>query len=95
MIEWIIVPVLCIQSLDDLIKEEADEEGRSKCKFILVSIMKEDDPVAWKSIPEFILLAAKYGRSGEFAVILSNVERFGLASEYAGRYGFNATRQQF
>ena len=35
-----------------------------------------------KDIPEFNLLAAKYGRSGEFAVILSDVEHFGLAYEY-------------
>ena len=51
-------------ALEDLIKEEVEEEGRSKCKFILVSNTKEDDPVVWKDIPEFILLAAKYGRSG-------------------------------
>ena len=51
-------------ALEDLIKEEVDEEGRSKYKFILVSNTKEDDPVVWQDIPEFILLAAKYGRSG-------------------------------
>ena len=83
----------------ELIGQEVDEDGRSKCKVILVSNMKEDDPIARKDIPEFISLAAKYGRSGEFAVILtptdqgyyepdtSQLIRLKLASEYG--YGIN------
>lgn len=83
----------------DLIRQEVDEEGRSKCKVILVSNMKEDDPIARKDIPEFITLAAKYGRNGEFAVILSPTDqgyyepdtsqliRLKLQSEYG--YGIN------
>ena len=83
----------------ELIRQEVDEEGRKKCKVILVSNMKEDDPVARKDIPEFITLAAKYGRNGEFAVILSPTDqgyyepdtsqliRFKLQSEYG--YGIN------
>merc|ERR1712183_813314 len=61
--------------------------------------MKEDDPIARKDIPEFISLAAKYGRNGEFAVILtptdqgyyepdtSQLIRLKLESEYG--YGIN------
>jgi glutathione peroxidase len=61
--------------------------------------MKEDDPVARKDIPEFISLASKYGRSGEFAVVMSPSDqgyyepdtsqliRLKLASEYG--YGIN------
>lgn len=78
----------------ELIHQEVDEDNRSKCKVILVSNMKEDDPIARKDIPEFISLAAKYGRNGEFAVILtptdqgyyepdtSQLIRLKLASEY-------------
>jgi len=83
----------------ELIRQEVDEEGRSKCKVVLVSNMKEDDPIARKDIPEFIALAAKYGRDGQFAVILSPTDqgyyepdtsqliRLKLASEYG--YGIN------
>mmetsp|Transcript_1051 Transcript_1051/g.2396 ORF Transcript_1051/g.2396 Transcript_1051/m.2396 type:complete len:264 (-) Transcript_1051:169-960(-) len=83
----------------DLIRQEVDEEGRARCKVILVSNMKEDDPIARSDIPEFITMAAKYGRSGEFAVILSPTDqgyyepdtsqliRLKLASEYG--YGIN------
>jgi len=84
----------------EIIKQEInDESGQSKVKVILVSNMKEDDPVARKDIPEFISLAAKYGRNGEFAVILSPTDqgyyepdtsqliRLKLASEYG--YGLN------
>merc|ERR1712238_430783 len=60
----------------EIIKQEInDESGQSKVKVILVSNMKEDDPVARKDIPEFISLAAKYGRNGEFAVILSPTDQ--------------------
>jgi glutathione peroxidase-family protein len=55
----------------DIIRQNVDEEGRVRCKVILVSNMKEDDPVARKDIPEFIALATKYGRNGEFAVVMS------------------------
>mmetsp|Transcript_11457 Transcript_11457/g.28973 ORF Transcript_11457/g.28973 Transcript_11457/m.28973 type:complete len:319 (-) Transcript_11457:85-1041(-) len=83
----------------DLINQQVDEEGRKKVKVILVSNMKEDDPVARKDIPEFISLATKYGKEGEFAVILSPTDqgyyepdtsqliRIKLASEYG--YGIN------
>ena len=83
----------------DLIGQQVDEEGRKKVKVILVSNMKEDDPIARKDIPEFISLASKYGRDGEFAVILSPTDqgyyepdtsqliRIKLASEYG--YGIN------
>lgn len=83
----------------DLIRQEVDEEGRSKVKVVLVTNMKEDDPVARKDIPEFISMAAKYGRNGEFAVIMSPTDqgyyepdtsqliRIKLASEYG--YGIN------
>lgn len=83
----------------ELIRQEVDEEGRAKCKVILVSNMKEDDPIARKDIPGFISLAAKYGLNGEFAVILSPTDqgyyepdtsqliRIKLESEYG--YGIN------
>lgn len=83
----------------EFIRQEYDEEGRAKCKVILVSNMKEDDPIARKDIPEFISLAAKYGRNGEFVTILSPTDqgyyepdtsqliRLKLQSEYG--YGIN------
>ena len=84
----------------DIIHQEIDPEtGFSKCKCILVSNMKEDDPIARKDIPEMISLASKYGRDGQFAVILSPTDqgyyepdtsqliRLKLASEYG--YGIN------
>ncbi|CAJ1933896.1 unnamed protein product [Cylindrotheca closterium] len=83
----------------ELIQQEFDEEGRAKIKAILVVNMKEDDPISRNNIPEFISLAAKYGRDGEFAVLLSPSDqgyyepdtsqliRLKLASEYG--YGIN------
>ena len=83
----------------DLIRQQVDEDGRKKCKVILISNMKEDDPIARKDIPEMISLASKYGRNGEFAVMLtptdqgyyepdtSQLIRLKLASEYG--YGIN------
>ncbi|KAL3944038.1 MAG: hypothetical protein SGBAC_001906 [Bacillariaceae sp.] len=83
----------------ELIGQEFDEEGRAKVKAILVINMKEDDPISRTNIPEFISLAAKYGRNGEFAVVLSPSDqgyyepdtsqliRLKLASEYG--YGIN------
>jgi glutathione peroxidase-family protein len=86
-------------SFRDIVRQSYDEGGRSKVKVILVVNMKEDDPVARKDIPEFISLAAKYGRSGDFAVVMSPTDqgyyepdtsqliRLKLASEYG--YGIN------
>jgi glutathione peroxidase-family protein len=83
----------------DIIRQSYDEGGRSNVKAILVVNMKEDDPVARKDIPEFISLASKYGRSGDFAVVMSPSDqgyyepdtsqliRLKLASEYG--YGIN------
>lgn len=83
----------------DLIRQQVNEEGSVRCKVILVTNMKEDDPIARKDIPEFIALAAKYGRNGELAVILSPTDQgyyepdtsqliaLKLASEYG--YGIN------
>jgi len=83
----------------DVIRQEYDGEGIAKVKAVLVVNMKEDDPIARKDIPELIALAAKYGRSGEFAVVMSPTDqgyyepdtsqliRLKLASEYG--YGIN------
>jgi glutathione peroxidase-family protein len=83
----------------DIVRQTKDEEGRSNVKAILVVNMKEDDPVARKDIPEFMSLASKYGRGGEFAVVMSPTDqgyyepdtsqliRLKLASEYG--YGIN------
>jgi len=84
---------------------ESDEEKKTKTKkgvlvkAILVVNMKQDDPIARKNIPELISLAAKFGRTKEFAVIMtptdqgyfepdtSELIRLKLASEYG--YGLN------
>mmetsp|Transcript_41529 Transcript_41529/g.117608 ORF Transcript_41529/g.117608 Transcript_41529/m.117608 type:complete len:331 (-) Transcript_41529:151-1143(-) len=83
----------------DIVHQQTDTEGRSKVKAILVVNMKEDDPIARKDIPEFMSLASKYGRDGEFVVIMSPSDqgyyepdtsqliRLKLASEYG--YGIN------
>jgi glutathione peroxidase-family protein len=83
----------------EIVRQSYDEAGRSNVKAILVVNMKEDDPVARKDIPEFISLASKYGRGGEFAVVMSPTDqgyyepdtsqliRLKLASEYG--YGIN------
>ena len=89
------------KKFSDIIQQTFDAESNnpSKVKAILVVNMKEDDPVARKDIPEFISLAAKYGRNGEFVVMLtptdqgyyepdtSQLIRLKLASEYG--YGIN------
>lgn len=74
-------------------------QERSKVKAILVVNIKQDDPVARKNIPEFIALASKYGRDGEFVVVLSPTDqgyyepdtsaliRLKLAAEYG--WGIN------
>jgi glutathione peroxidase len=73
----------------------------AKVKAILVVNIKQDDPVARKTIPELISLAAKYGRGseGSFAIVAcptdqgyfepdtSQLIRLKLASEYG--YGIN------
>jgi glutathione peroxidase-family protein len=72
-----------------------------KVKAIVVVNIKQDDPVARKTIPELISLAAKYGRgeSGSLAIVCSPTDqgyyepdtsqliRLKLASEYG--YGIN------
>jgi len=80
----------------DLVKQN---ENFDKVKAVLVVNMKQDDPIARKDIPEFIALAAKYGREGDFVVVLSPTDqgyfepdtsaliRLKLASEYG--YGIN------
>lgn len=87
--------------------EKTDSEGNAvvetkmepKVKAILVVNIKQDDPIARKNIPELISLAAKFGRNGEFAVVVSPTDqgyyepdtsallRLKLASEYG--YGIN------
>uniref|UniRef100_A0A7R9ZR25 TPM domain-containing protein n=1 Tax=Craspedostauros australis TaxID=1486917 RepID=A0A7R9ZR25_9STRA len=85
--------------LKELIRQEYDEEGFARVKAVLVVNMKQDDPIARKDIPELMSLASKYGRSGEFVVMLSPSDqgyyepdtsaliRLKLASEYG--YGIN------
>jgi glutathione peroxidase len=89
------------KSFADIIQQTFDGETNrpNRVKAVLVVNMKEDDPVARKDIPEFISLAAKYGRTGEFVVLLtptdqgyyepdtSQLIRLKLASEYG--YGIN------
>lgn len=46
----------------DAIRQEISEEaGGAKVKAVLVVNIKQDDPVARKTVPELIALAAKYG----------------------------------
>lgn len=83
----------------DIVRQSISDEGRAKVKAILVVNMKEDDPIARKDIPELISLASKYGRDGEFAIVMSPTDqgyyepdtsqliRLKLASEYG--YGIN------
>ncbi|KAL7573618.1 hypothetical protein ACA910_008752 [Epithemia clementina (nom. ined.)] len=84
----------------DLIGQEFYPDGNVKVKAILVVNMKQDDPVARKTIPELMALATKYGRSsGAVAVVASPTDqgyyepdtsaliRLKLASEYG--YGLN------
>eukprot|EP00804_Cyclotella_cryptica_P002299 CCRYP_004034-RB/>CCRYP_004034-RB protein AED:0.03 eAED:0.03 QI:57/1/1/1/1/1/2/836/291 len=66
----------------------------TKVKAILVVNIKQDDPIARKNIPELIALANRFGKNGEFAVIVSPTDqgyyepdtsaliRLKLASEY-------------
>lgn len=77
----------------------ADGEG-TRVKVILVTNMKQDDPIARKTIPQLITLASKYGRGdGGLAIVAcptdqgyyepdtSKLIRLKLASEYG--YGIN------
>jgi len=58
---------------------ETPEEGGptlgNKVKVILVVNIKQDDPIARKNIPELIALASKFGKNGEFAVIISPTDQ--------------------
>lgn len=47
----------------------------TRVKAILVVNIKQDDPLARKNIPELIALAAKFGKNGEFAVIVSPTDQ--------------------
>ena len=47
----------------------------TKVKAILVVNIKQDDPIARKNIPELIALANKFGKTGEFAVIVSPTDQ--------------------
>lgn len=44
-------------------------------KAILVVNIKQDDPIARKNIPELIALSSKFGKNGEFAVIISPTDQ--------------------
>lgn len=84
----------------DLINQEFRDEA-VKVKAIIVVNIKQDDPVARKTIPELISLATKYGRNldGALAIVCSPTDqgyyepdtsaliRLKLASEYG--YGIN------
>lgn len=50
------------------------KEG-TRIKAILVVNMKQDDPIARKNIPELIKLSNKFGKNGEFAVIVSPTDQ--------------------
>ena len=53
----------------DLIKQEFFDDG-VKVKAILVVNIKQDDPVARKTIPELISLATKYARNRDGALAI-------------------------
>lgn len=87
---------------EQIVRQSVDEQTglrTSTVKAILVVNMKEDDPIARVNIPEFISLASRYGRSGEFSVVLcpsdqgyyepdtSQLIRAKLLSEYG--FGIN------
>jgi glutathione peroxidase len=84
----------------DIVGQSITESGDARVKAILVVNLKQDDPIARKTIPELIALATKYGRdSGALRVIVSPSDqgyyepdtsqliRLKLASEYG--YGIN------
>lgn len=45
------------------------DKKRARVKAILLVNIKQDDPIARKNIPEFISLASKFGKNGDFAVV--------------------------
>jgi len=47
----------------------------TRVKAILVVNIKQDDPIARKNIPELIALSSKFGKNGEFAVIISPTDQ--------------------
>lgn len=84
----------------DVIGQAITDSGDIRVKAILVVNMKQDDPIARKTIPELISLATKYGRdAGALRIIMSPSDqgyyepdtsqliRLKLASEYG--YGIN------
>lgn len=95
-----------VTPLADIIQQQfpSDEENTTKgpkVKAIVVVNIKQDDPMARRTIPELISLAAKYGRGNEpsLAILASPTDqgyyepdtsqliRLKLASEYG--YGIN------
>ena len=52
-----------------------DGGSGTKVKAILVVNIKQDDPIARKNIPELIALANRFGKNGEFAVIVSPTDQ--------------------
>jgi len=88
------------KTFSELVRQQTTDDGDQRVKAILVVNIKQDDPVARKTIPELIALASKYGReSGSLAVLASPSDqgyyepdtstliRLKLASEYG--YGIN------
>jgi glutathione peroxidase len=85
----------------EMIGQEIGAEDGAKVKAIVVVNIKQDDPVARKTIPELIALATKYGRgpTGSLVVVACPTDqgyyepdtsvliRLKLASEYG--YGIN------
>lgn len=86
---------------DDNNKNAQLSYREAKVKAILVVNIKQDDPVARKTIPELISLAAKYGRGSDYELAIvacptdqgyyepdtSQLLKLKLASEYG--YGIN------
>lgn len=111
------LPIGGVQTpLADIVRQEftnkqattlTDAQGRSatyrdaKVKAIIVVNIKQDDPVARKTIPELISLAAKYGRGSDYELAIvacptdqgyyepdtSQLLKLKLAAEYG--YGIN------
>jgi len=53
----------------------AEERLGTRVKAILVVNIKQDDPIARKNVPELIALATKFGKKGEFSVIISPTDQ--------------------
>lgn len=83
-----------------VINQGTTPDGDVRVKAILVTNMKQDDPIARKTIPQLISLASKYGRGdsglavvscpsdqGYYEPDTSKLIRLKLASEYG--YGIN------